>query len=212
MKLRQILKDISISALCAELDMEIAEIYYDSRKVEKGGLFFAVKGFESDGHRYIAAAVERGAVCVVCQEPPDFEIPYVLVEDSRRALAICSRNFFGDPSSEMTMIGVTGTNGKTTSTYLIKHLLEVCLDAKVGLVGTNGNMIGSEFLPTEYTTPESYELQKLFAQMLESGCTHIVMEVSSHSLALDRVEGIKFEVGIFTNLTQDHLDFHRDMD
>ena len=212
MKLRQILKDISISALCAELDMEIAEIYYDSRKVEKGGLFFAVKGFESDGHRYIAAAVERGAVCVGCQEPPDFEIPYVLVEDSRRALAICSRNFFGDPSSEMTMIGVTGTNGKTTSTYLIKHLLEVCLDAKVGLVGTNGNMIGSEFLPTEYTTPESYELQKLFAQMLESGCTHIVMEVSSHSLALDRVEGIKFEVGIFTNLTQDHLDFHRDMD
>ena len=111
----------------------------------------------------------------------------------------------------MVMMGVTGTNGKTTTTYLLKHILEVCMDAKVGLIGTNGNMIGDEFLPTERTTPESYELQKLLREMADAGCTHVVMEVSSHSLALDRVAGITYDCGIFTNLTQDHLDFHHDM-
>jgi UDP-N-acetylmuramoyl-L-alanyl-D-glutamate--2,6-diaminopimelate ligase len=211
MKLKDILKDIAVSELHAEPETEISDIYYDSRAVAPGGLFVAIRGFEADGHRYIGAAAEKGAACVICEEPPSGDVPYVLVGDSRLALAICSRNFFGDPSSEMTVIGVTGTNGKTTTTYLIKHLLEFCLDAKVGLIGTNGNMIGSEFIHTERTTPESYELQKLFAGMLEAGCTHVVMEVSSHSLVLERVAGIRFAVGIFTNLTQDHLDFHKDM-
>ena len=112
----------------------------------------------------------------------------------------------------MTIIGITGTSGKTTSSYLLKHLLEVGLDAKVGLIGTNGNWIGDEFLHTEHTTPESYELQKLFRAMANAGCTHVVMEVSSHSLTLDRVAGITFDVGLYTNLSQDHLDFHRDME
>jgi len=212
MKLSEILKDLSVTALNADAELEISDIYYDSRAVEPGGLFVAVRGFESDGHKYIPAAAEKGAACVVCEEAPGVDIPYVLVENSRLALALASRNFFGDPSSEMTVIGVTGTNGKTTTTYLMKHLLESCLDAKVGLIGTNGNMIGSEFIHTERTTPESYELQKLFAQMREAGCTHVVMEVSSHAIVLDRVAGIHFAIGIFTNLTQDHLDFHTDME
>lgn len=212
MKLIEILQDITVKELHADTEMKINDVHYDSRAVEAGGLFVAVRGFESDGHRYIPAAVEKGAVCVVCEERPHCDIPYVLVENSRLALALCSRNFFGDPSSEMTVIGVTGTNGKTTTTYLMKHLLESCLDAKVGLIGTNGNMIGSEFIHTERTTPESYELQKLFAQMREGGCTHVVMEVSSHAIILDRVAGTSFKIGIFTNLTQDHLDFHKDME
>ena len=212
MKLIDLLKDVDILEMKASPDLEIGAVCYDSRQAGSGCLFVAIRGYESDGHAYIAAAAEKGAVCAVCEEAPRSAIPYVLVADSRRALALCSRNFFGDPASRMTVIGVTGTNGKTTTTYLIKHLLEVCLDARVGLVGTNGNMIGSEFLPTERTTPESYELQKLFSEMLEAGCTHVVMEVSSHSLALERVAGIRFAVGIFTNLTQDHLDFHRTME
>lgn len=143
---------------------------------------------------------------------PQVDIPYVLVRDCRRALALLSRNFFGDPAGEMQIIGITGTNGKTTTTYLLKHLLEDTLVAKVGLIGTNGNMIGSEFIHTERTTPESFELQQLFAEMKNAGCTHVVMEVSSHSLVLSRVAGIDFAVGAFTNLTQDHLDFHHTME
>ncbi len=212
MKLRDVLRDIQAAQLNADPDLEISGLAYDSRAVEPGGLFVAIRGFESDGHRYIPAAAAKGAVCVICQEAPESGVPYVIVPDSREALAIASRNFFGDPASEMTVIGVTGTNGKTTTTYLLKHLLEACLDAKVGLIGTNGNMIGSESLHTEHTTPESYELQRLFREMADAGCTHVVMEVSSHSLVLRRVAGIRFRVGIFTNLTQDHLDFHGSME
>ena len=212
MKLKKILKDVAVRELHAEPDMEIGDVYYDSRAVQPGGAFVAIRGFESDGHLYIPAAAERGAACVVCEEVPAADVPYVLVADSREALALMSRNYFGDPASEMTVIGVTGTNGKTTTTYLLKRVLEYCLDAKVGLVGTNGNMIGDEALPTERTTPESYELQKLFRSMADAGCTHVVMEVSSHSLVLHRVTGIRFAVGAFTNLTQDHLDFHKTME
>ncbi|MEG1632446.1 MAG: UDP-N-acetylmuramoyl-L-alanyl-D-glutamate--2,6-diaminopimelate ligase [Oscillospiraceae bacterium] len=212
MKLIALLKDIDVIEMHAQPETEIADVFYDSRAVKPDGLFVAIRGFEADGHLYIPAALEKGAVCVICEQPPEAEIPYVLVRDSRAALALASRNLFGDPSAELCVIGVTGTNGKTTTTQLLKHLLEFCLSAKVGLVGTNGNMIGDELLPTERTTPESYELQKLFRQMAEAGCTHVVMEVSSHSLALERVAGIKFAVGVFTNLTQDHLDFHKDME
>ncbi len=212
MKLTELLKGIAILDMKAQPDLEISSVAYDSRRARAGSLFVAIRGFESDGHHYIGSAVNNGAVCVVCEEPPEADIAYVIVEDSRLALALLSRNFFGDPASEMCMIGITGTNGKTTSTYLIKHMLEACLDAKVGLVGTNGNMIGSESLHTEHTTPESYELQKLFREMADSGCTHVVMEVSSHSLVLHRVAGIHFRLGLFTNLTQDHLDFHGSME
>ena len=198
--------------MSAQPEMEISGVSCDSRAISPGDLFVAVCGFDTDGHNYIAKALEMGAAAVICQDPPQENIPWVAVKDSRLALAVASRNFYGNPASKMRMIGFTGTNGKTTSTYLMKHLLEETVGAKVGLVGTNGNMIGEKFLHTERTTPESCDLQRLFRQMLDEGCTHVVMEVSSHSLVLDRVAGIEFDVGIFTNLTQDHLDFHGTME
>ena len=212
MKLAEMLKDIKVLKLAADVNSEIAGISYDSRRTKPGDMFVAISGFESDGYAYIPSAIENGACVILCDRAPKVEIPYVLVENCRHALAMASRNYFGDPAGEMCVIGVTGTNGKTTSTYLMKHLLEEKLNAKVGLVGTNGNMIGDELIHTERTTPESFELQQLFREMADAGCTHVVMEVSSHSLTLDRVAGIDFKVGAFTNLTQDHLDFHHTME
>lgn len=212
MKLRELIKNLSIIEMNADAELEISGVSYDSRKTEKGDMFVAIRGFEADGHKFIPTAVENGAAVILCEEKPSCDIPYVLVSDSRYGLAIVSRDFFGDPASEMTMIGITGTSGKTSSSYLIKHMLESKLDAKVGLIGTNGNMIGDEFLHTEHTTPESYELHKLFRHMADSGCTHVVMEVSSHSLTLERVAGIHFDVALYTNLSQDHLDFHGTME
>jgi len=212
MKLRELIKNLSIIEMSADAEREISGVSYDSRKTEKGDMFVAIRGFEADGHKFIPKAVENGAAVILCEEKPSCDIPYVLVSDSRYGLAIVSRDFFGDPASEMTMIGITGTSGKTSSSYLIKHMLESKLDAKVGLIGTNGNMIGDELLHTEHTTPESYELHKLFRHMADSGCTHVVMEVSSHSLTLERVAGIHFDVALYTNLSQDHLDFHGTME
>lgn len=212
MKLRELIKNLSIIEMNADAELEISGVSYDSRKTEKGDMFVAIRGFEADGHKFIPKAVENGAAVILCEEKPSCDIPYVQVSDSRYGLAIVSRDFFGDPASEMTMIGITGTSGKTSSSYLIKHMLESKLDAKVGLIGTNGNMIGDEFLHTEHTTPESYELHKLFRHMADSGCTHVVMEVSSHSLTLERVAGIHFDVALYTNLSQDHLDFHGTME
>lgn len=212
MKLSQLLETLEVLECHAPLSLNVTDVFYDSRTVTPGSAFVAVRGFETDGHNYIPQAMERGAAVIFCEEAPAQEIPYVLVPDSRRALALAARNFFGDPSSKLCVIGVTGTNGKTTSTYLLKHLLEETLDAKVGLIGTNGNLIGQEPIPSEHTTPESRDLQALFHQMLEEGCTHVVMEVSSHSLDLGRVDGVHFAVGLFTNLTQDHLDYHKTME
>ena len=213
MTLGELLKDIPVSAMTADPGTEIHDIRYDSRAVGPGDLFVAVKGLQSDGHRFIDAALAKGAAAVLCQTAPDrADAPYVLTADSRLALALVSAAWFGHPAEKMTMVGVTGTNGKTTATVLLKHLLEDALGTKIGLVGTISNWIGDQELPTERTTPESYELQKLFAQMVEAGCTHVVMEVSSHALALDRVAGVRFQAALFTNLTQDHLDFHKTME
>ena len=212
MRLESILKDIEILENHADLAMEISGISYDSRNTQPGDLFVAIRGFDTDGHKYIDSAVKKGAVAVLCEEKPTVDIPYILLDDCRHGLAFAGRNFYGDPASEMTMIAVTGTNGKTTTTYLLKHLIETAVKEKVGLVGTNGNLIGDEFFPSERTTPESLELQKLFRQMADAGCKYVVMEVSSHSLALSRVDGILFDTAIFTNLTQDHLDFHKTME
>ncbi len=211
MQIRQLLEEIEILETACDMDMEVRGIAYDSRHVSPGDVFVAVRGYQSDGHRYIGAAMEQGASLCVCEEKPGCAIPYVLVRDTRRALALMSCAFFSHPSRGMKMIGITGTNGKTTTTYLVKHILEA-QGAKVGLIGTNRNMIGDEVLETERTTPESYELQKLFDRMKRAGCTHVVMEVSSHSLVLQRVVGVRFDVGVFTNLTQDHLDFHKTME
>ena len=212
MKLSDILKDLEILSASADMDTEISGVCYDSRLIEPGDLFVAVKGFTSDGHRFIPKAMEKGAVAVLCEDIPEEGTPFVQIGDCRLGLAIASRNYFCDPAGEMTVIGITGTSGKTSSSYLIKHMLESRLGAKVGLIGTNGHMIGDEFLHSEFTTPESLDLQKLFRRMADAGCTHIVMEVSSHSLALERVAGVHFDVALYTNLSQDHLDFHHTME
>ena len=210
MKLQELLRGVAVKSSTAADDLEIREVRYDSRAVQTGDLFVAIRGFATDGHQYIGKAIEQGAVAVVCEEAPA-GVPAVVVENARQALAEIAANRFGHPADSMVMMGVTGTNGKTTTTYLVKHMLE---DAghKVGLIGTNQDLIGDEVIETERTTPESYELHALFARMRDAGCTHVIMEVSSHSLVLDRVHGIRFAVGAFTNLTQDHLDFHKTME
>lgn len=212
MRLRELLDGIPIPVIGEAADVEIRDIRYDSRLVGPGDLFVAIPGLETDGHRYIGAAAEKGAAAVVCERVPEVDIPYVLVKNSRWALARLSANYFENPAEKLKLVGVTGTNGKTTTTFLLKSILEACTGEKVGLIGTNQNMIGALALETERTTPESYELHALFRQMAEAGCTWAVMEVSSHSLVLDRVAGLTFEAGVFTNLTQDHLDFHVSMD
>ncbi len=211
-KLLARLERADILSVTADLNTEISGISYDSRKTEEGDLFVAIRGFETDGHRFIPKAIEKKASVILCETEQEEAVPCVRVRDSRLALALCSCAFFEDPAFRMRMIGITGTSGKTTVSMLLKHVLEECLNAKVGLIGTNGIEIGKKKLPSEHTTPESYELQKLFRHMAEEGCTHVVMEVSSHALELKRVAGIEFDTAVFTNLSQDHLDFHGSME
>ena len=212
MKLKELLKGISVLEMTADPELEIEYVHYDSRKVQPGSLFMAISGFASDGNRFIPMAISKGAVAVVTAKKPEGDVPYVLVENDRLALALMGTNFFGHPAKAMTLVGVTGTNGKTSVTLLLKQVLEKVLGAKVGLIGTMANQIGEEMIPTERTTPESFDLQALYARMRDSGCSHVVMEVSSHALTLDRVGGVHFDVAAFTNLTEDHLDFHKTMD
>lgn len=212
MKLKDLLSGVSVLETNANLELDITEVVYDSRKVTPGSLFVAITGFAADGNRFIPMAMEKGAAVVVTAKKPEMDIPYVLVPSDRLALAMIGINYFGAPAKSMTMIGITGTNGKTSSTLLLKQLLEKTVGAKVGLIGTMENLIGDLVIPTERTTPESFELQKLFAQMRDAGCTHVVMEVSSHAIALERVGGVHFQVAAFTNLTEDHLDFHKTME
>lgn len=212
MKLKELLRGLGVLELHADEALDITGVQYDSRQVSPGDLFVAISGFQTDGHKYIPKAMENGAACVVCEKKPETDIPYVLVPDARAALAALGANWFGHPADDLCVIGITGTNGKTTSTYLLKHVLEKTLGAKVGLIGTIQNMIGDEILHTERTTPESFELQKLFADMRDAGCTHVIMEVSSHALVLHRADQIRFGAAVFTNLTEDHLDFHKTMD
>ena len=212
MKLKDLLNDIGVLECTANLEQDITAVHYDSRKVTEGSLFVAISGFASDGNRFIPMAMSKGAVAVVTAKKPEGEVPYVLVESDRLALALLGCNFFGHPAKSMTMIGVTGTNGKTSTTLLLKQVLENTLGAKVGLIGTMANMVGDEVIPTERTTPESFELQALFARMRDAGCTHVVMEVSSHAITLERIGGTHFDIATFTNLTEDHLDFHKTME
>ena len=212
MKLKELLKDIPVLECTADPELEIDAVHYDSRKVTAGSLFVAVTGFASDGNRFIPMALSKDAVAVVTAKKPEEAIPYVLVESDRLALALLGCNFYGHPAKSMTMIGVTGTNGKTSTTLLLKQVLETVLGAKVGLIGTMANMVGDEEIPTERTTPESFDLQALFGRMRDAGCSHVVMEVSSHAITLDRIGGTHFDIAAFTNLTEDHLDFHKTMD
>ncbi len=214
MKLKQLLEGLAYSVQQGSVETEILDFQYDSRKVEEKNLFVCVTGFQTDGHKYIPMALEKGAAALLCEhtvENVPEDVTVIVTENNRVALAVAASNFYGAPSEKMNTIGVTGTNGKTSTTYLMKSVLDR-LGKKVGIVGTIENRIGDKVLKTERTTPESKELQALFQQMHEEAVTDIVMEVSSHSLDLHRVDGIAFDVAIFTNLTQDHLDYHITME
>ncbi len=212
MKLRQLLAGVPLTGGKLDEDMEIYSISYDTRTLMPGALFVALPGDKTDGHQYIQTALDKGAAAVLRETAPDCPGPWLVTADSRLALALISANWFGRPGDQMTLVAVTGTNGKTTTTNLIKELLERVADAKVGLIGTNRNVIGSREMPACRTTPESYELQSLLRQMADEGCTHVVLEASSHALVQRRTAGLTFAVGVFTNLTQDHLDYHHTME
>ncbi|MCI8477160.1 MAG: UDP-N-acetylmuramyl-tripeptide synthetase, partial [Oscillospiraceae bacterium] len=212
MRLKELIHGVALNRAELVGDVEISGICYDTRTMSPGCLFVALPGYKTDGHKFISAALAGGAAAVICQTPPEEPGPWLIAQDTRKALAAVSANWFGHPARSLTVIGITGTNGKTTTTYLLKELLEGVLRTKVGLIGTNQNLIGAKSLPAHRTTPESWEVQKLLREMADQGCTHVVMEVSSHALVLHRVDGIQFAAGIFTNLTQDHLDFHKTME
>ncbi len=209
MKLSKLLKNVNTINCNVELDTEIKNIVFDSRKVETGSMFVAMRGTEFDGHNYVEAALQNGAACCITERYMGKGT--VTVENSRAALAIIAANFYDNPADSLKFIGVTGTNGKTTSTYLIKQVLED-LGYKVGLIGTINNMIGDKILETNYTTPEPTELHKCFSMMKAEGVDYVIMEVSSQALDQHRVDGIHFENAVFTNLTQDHLDYHKTME
>lgn len=195
-------------------DFEITGIAYDSRAVEPGNIFVCIKGFASDGHKYIRSAAEKGAVCVLVQRGEAYEeeiLPLIVCEDTRGALSRMSGNFFGNPGEKLEIIGVTGTNGKTTTTYLLSSIMEKA-GKSCGLIGTISYKAGNVVKESTHTTPESYEVQKMFREMVDSGNKACAMEVSSHALYMGRVDGVVFDYGIFTNLTEDHLDFHKDFE
>ena len=214
MKLSEILKDVETRSIDGPVDRTIHALRYDSRRVEANDVFFAWKGAKTDGHQYIAEVCDKGAAAVVLENlnfaghrGPTF----IEVKNARRSMADMSANFFGRPDRALKIVGVTGTNGKTTTTFILKHLLSEP-KVPVGLIGTVRYEIGERILPASRTTPESLDLHGLLAQMKSAGCRAAVMEVSSHALEQGRVAPIEFEVGIFTNLTQDHLDYHQTME
>jgi UDP-N-acetylmuramoyl-L-alanyl-D-glutamate--2,6-diaminopimelate ligase len=194
-----------------EKDPDITSVGYRSDQIKKGGLFVAVKGFKKDGHEFIDHALSNGAAAVVSELPVSGKIPTLEVDNSRKALAFIADKFFNSPSKELTIIAVTGTNGKTTTAFLVQNILTKA-GFDTGVISTVDYRFGGKIFNNPMTTPESLDLQKILAQMLSSGVTHVVLEVSSHAVDLHRIAGCRIDMGIFTNLSQDHLDFHGDME
>lgn len=212
MKLDELVKNVDVVEIIGSDKVEITGIAFDSGAVKPGSLFVCIKGFKTDGHKYAESAVASGAAAIIAERDlSSLGVACVIVKNSRKALADASAEFYGHPYTKFKLIGITGTNGKTTTTYLVKSVLE-SMGKKVGLIGTNQNMMGNEIIPSRHTTPDSLELMQLFALMAEKKTEYVVMEVSSHSLALDRVTACRFDVAAFTNITQDHLDFHNTME
>lgn len=220
MELTQLINSVSSIQITGNIQRkDVADIVYDSRKVQKNSVFVAVKGFNNDGHRFLQEAIAKGAIAVVVEDnealPDDLithsQIAKILVKDSRKALAELSKGFYKNPTSTLKLIGITGTNGKTTSAFILKNIFQ-SNGYKSGLIGTIANYIGTEKVDAKLTTPESNDLNKMFFEMIQSGCEFAVMEVSSHSLILNRVYGLDFKTAIFSNITSDHLDFHKSFD
>lgn len=206
MKLNQLLERVSYKCLQGSLDIEVKNVVNDSRRVEPGSLFFCIRGAVTDGHKYVPEVVEKGAVVLVVEEPVEApaDVAVIQVEDTRYAMALISAAWYGYPAEQMKIIGITGTKGKTTTTYMVKSILESA-GYKVGLIGTIEVIIGSHVIPASNTTPESTTIQKYFREMADAGCQIAVMEVSSQGLMLHRTAGIPFEIGIFTNIEPDHI-------
>lgn len=213
MKLKTVLDGISIRQLNGDPNLEISAVVTNSQAVTPGSLFIALKGSRYDGHDFIADAVARGARAVMVEEPVTAPagLSVVLVENTQSAQAVVGKNFFGDPASKLKLIGITGTKGKTTTAFMTYSILQAA-GYKVGLIGTNYNLVNGEKVPTQNTTPAAVELQRLFAEMVEGETEYVVMEVSSHAIALERIAGLTFFRGVFTNITRDHLDFHQTFD
>ena len=214
MKIGQLLKAIAPLQVKGEVEREITGVSIDSRLVEQGHLFIAVRGTQADGHAYIGSAIGRGAVAVVCEQLPESAeesgngVTYIRVADSEEAVGRLATTFFGDPTSKLELVGVTGTNGKTTIATLLYHVFRA-LGYKVGLISTVCNYVDDEPVPTEHTTPDPITLNRLLGRMADAGCKYAFMEVSSHAVAQRRISGLRFAGGIFTNLTRDHLDYHK---
>ena len=213
MQLRELVQNLPGATVDGPVDREVAGLTYDSRRVTPGMVFVAIPGQHVDGHEFVGTAVERGATAVICERNKIVpgRVTKIQVNDVREAMACAARSYFQHPSSKLKVIGVTGTNGKTTVAFMIKAILESA-DIKTGLMGTVRYEIGDRVIPAQRTTPESIEVQQMMSQMLKADCKACVMEVSSHALDQKRVHGVDFDVGIFTNLTRDHLDYHGTME
>src|SRR4051812_28058298 len=211
MQLKTLLASVPVREVIGPVDRPVESIAYDSRRVQRNGLFVALRGEKSDGHDFIGQAIDKGASVIVAERNgTQSRATTVVVENTRPALADFAAAFYGTPVRKLRMAGVTGTNGKTTSTFLIKHICENA-GMRCGLIGTVRYEIADRILPATRTTPESLDVQELLAQMVSAGCKAAAMEVSSHALAQDRTRGLEWDVAVFTNLTQDHLDFHGTM-
>ena len=211
MILSELLRAIQPLKVVGDVDKEIQEVNIDSRKIEPGHLFMAMRGTQTDGHAYIPGAIEKGAVAVLCEDLPaevNPQVTYIQVEDSEDAVGKVAHAFYGYPTQVLKLVGVTGTNGKTTIATLLYKVFRY-FGYKVGLLSTVCNYIDDEAIPTDHTTPDPVTLNRLLGRMANEGCKYAFMEVSSHSIAQKRISGLKFEGGIFTNLTRDHLDYHK---
>lgn len=214
MKLNELLKAIQPIAVIGNQQVEIKEINIDSRQVTQGDLFMAMRGTQTDGHTYIASAIDKGAIAVLCEDLPNQlneQVTYIQVKESEDAVGKLATTFYGDPTSKMELVGVTGTNGKTTIATLLYNTFRY-FGYKVGLVSTVCNYIDDVAIPTEHTTPDPITLNRLLGKMADAGCKYAFMEVSSHSIDQKRISGLIFAGGIFTNLTRDHLDYHKTVD
>ncbi len=211
MKLKDLLKDLEVKEIRGDLGVDINGIAYDSKAVKTGYLFIAIRGTMTDGHHFIDDAVKKGAACVISEEDQPISAPHIVVQDSRYALAIVSKNFFGSPAQKINTIGVTGTNGKTTITYLLESIF-ISAGVKPGVIGTINYRFAGQTQKAPITTPQSLDLQAILATMREQGVSHAVIEASSHGIDQHRLTGIDFDGCIFTNISQDHLDYHKTME
>ena len=210
MNLRQLLYKVNITKVVGTTNIELAAVAFDSRKIKESFLFVAIKGTQSDGHSYIQQTIEAGATVIVLEDMPadlDNKVTYVQVDDSNIALGIIASNFYDNPSEKIKLVGITGTNGKTTIVSLLSQLFGI-LNIKVGMLSTIQNKIIDTIIPSSHTTPDCLQINYLLNEMIKQGCEYCFMEVSSHSIAQGRISGLNFSGGVFTNLSQDHLDYH----